>query len=157
MAETTPDPAVDVVAPAMPAALSMVVLSARDVPRLRRFYRDLGWEEHSGASDDLSIFDLGGVALALHRDADPARREPTRPPLPEDPAATLVVKVAGSGEVDAACTSAARAGARIVSEPVDQPWGGRSAVVADPEGNRWELLWVPGSGPSAAPGPAPGG
>ena len=27
--------------------------------------------------------------------------------------------------------------------PTDRPWGGRSAFIADPEGNRWEFCWNP--------------
>jgi uncharacterized protein len=30
-----------------------------------------------------------------------------------------------------------------VTDPNDRPWGGRSAFVADPEGNRWEFIWGP--------------
>ena len=157
MAETTPDATAEAEKSGMPASLSMVVFSARDLPRLRRFYRALGWKEQAGASDTLSIFDLGSVTLALHLADDPAVQDATRPQPPDLPATTLVVRVAGGGEVDAACSSAARAGARVVSEPQDQPWGGRSAVVADPEGNRWELLWVPGAGPPAVHEPQPGG
>jgi uncharacterized glyoxalase superfamily protein PhnB len=35
------------------------------------------------------------------------------------------------------------AGATVVAEPVDRSWGGRSGYIADPEGNRWEIAWVP--------------
>src|SRR5208283_3786187 len=50
----------------MPARLSMVVLSARNLPALRRFYRALGWSERAGASDTLSTFQLGDIALTLY-------------------------------------------------------------------------------------------
>jgi len=36
------------------------------------------------------------------------------------------------------------AGARVVGAPVDREWGGYSGYVADPEGNRWEIAWLPG-------------
>jgi uncharacterized glyoxalase superfamily protein PhnB len=42
-------------------------------------------------------------------------------------------------DVKRACSSATRSGGAIVEEPRDQPWGLRQAVVADPEGQRWEL------------------
>jgi uncharacterized glyoxalase superfamily protein PhnB len=38
------------------------------------------------------------------------------------------------------------AGATPVAEPVDREWGGRSAYIADPEGNRWEIAWAPSAG-----------
>ena len=37
------------------------------------------------------------------------------------------------------------AGAQVLAEPTDRDWGGRSAYFADPEGNAWEVAWVPGS------------
>lgn len=42
-------------------------------------------------------------------------------------------------DVDAACGRIPAAGGTILDEPADQPWGLRQAVVADPEGQRWEL------------------
>ncbi len=135
----------------MPAEMSMVVLAARDLATLRRYYQDLGWPERPGASDSLCTFDLGGVTLTLY----PA--SPESESLIEDrPAVTMVVRVGARHEVDSACSAALRCGARAVVGPRDQPWGGRSGVVADPEGNRWEVLWVPSSppaGPSSGPGP----
>jgi hypothetical protein len=134
---------------AIPADLSMVVLSVRDMPALRRYYRALGWQEQAGASDSLAIFELGRTALALHPQTEPADpAEPVEPAEPADgatpdhPAVTLVVRVGTPAGVDAACTAAVRAGARPVAGPEDHAWGGRSGLVADPEGNRWELLWV---------------
>ena len=58
---------------------------------------------------------------------------------------TLVVRGDTGDAVDSAFAGAVRVGALPVSEPQDQSFGGRSAVLADPEGNRWELLWVPGA------------
>ncbi len=41
--------------------------------------------------------------------------------------------------VDATCERAVAAGGAVVDEAKDQPWGLRQAVVADPEGQRWEV------------------
>ncbi len=138
-------------AAAIPADLSMVVLSVADMPALRRYYRALGWQEQPGASDSLAIFQLAGTALTLH-----PQSEPTQPAdgAPADRAAvTFVIRVGTPGAVDAACSAAVRAGARQVAGPEDHPWGGRSGLVADPEGNRWELLWV--RRPSSERDPSP--
>jgi uncharacterized protein len=131
----------------MPAHLNMVVLSARDLPTLRRFYRALGWTEQAGASDTLAFFPLGEVTLALFpRSTGPG--EPEKATGGDRSGMTLVVKVATSDAVDTAFAVAVTAGAGTVSEPEDQSFGGRSAVLADPEGNRWELLWTPGTIPA---------
>jgi PhnB protein len=42
-------------------------------------------------------------------------------------------------DVDAHCERAAAAGATIVLEPVDQPFGARVYAAEDPEGNRWSF------------------
>jgi hypothetical protein len=128
----------------VPARVSMVVLSARDLPALRRFYLDLGWTEQAGGSDTLAIFPLGAVSLALYPHAVGAT-PPDDTSEPVRSAITLVVRVGSRDTVDSAFAEAVRAGAQPVSDPEDQSFGGRSAVVADPEGNRWELLWSPGA------------
>jgi len=128
--------------PLVPARLSMVVLNAHDLPGLRRFYRALGWTEQPGASDSLARYQLGGVDLALYPYADDPAAAGTATTEPRS-AVTLVITLATADGVDDAFGAAVGAGAQPVSDPQDQPWGGRSAVVADPEGSRWELLWVP--------------
>ncbi|MFK0137657.1 LuxR C-terminal-related transcriptional regulator [Streptomyces murinus] len=128
----------------------MVTLGARDVPGLRRFYRSLGWAELPGSDDGRVGFLLAGVLLVL------------RPAAKTDGAtggAMLTCTVTGPRQVDSACVAAVAAGATVLAEPADHPEGGRSACVADPEGNRWEIAWAPlarwrtegGQAPPAAP------
>jgi hypothetical protein len=122
----------------MPDRLTMIVLSARDLPSLRTFYRGLGWAEREGGSDTLSTFQLGDIALALY----PAAPEPGDGASDTRSAVTLVLHVGTREAVDEACAVAVQVGARSVVAPRDQAWGGRSGIVTDPEGNRWEVLWV---------------
>ena len=122
----------------------MVVLNARDLPALRRFYIALGWPERAGASDSLAMFELGATVLTLH--PAPSATEGRSDGEGVSPATTLVINVQSREGVDAAVAASVAAGARRVSDPTNQSWGGRSAVVADPEGNHWELLWVPSAG-----------
>lgn len=42
-------------------------------------------------------------------------------------------------DVDAACARIPAAGGAVLDAPADHPWGLRQAVVADLEGQRWEL------------------
>jgi uncharacterized glyoxalase superfamily protein PhnB len=55
---------------------------------------------------------------------------------------TLACNVDSRRQVDAAFAAAVAAGAIAVADPVDRPWGGRSAYIADPEDNRWEIAWA---------------
>lgn len=42
-------------------------------------------------------------------------------------------------DVDSTCERALAAGGTVVGEPLDQPWGLWQALIADPEGQRWEI------------------
>lgn len=56
---------------------------------------------------------------------------------------TLAINVDRRELVDETIQAARDAGGRVVKEPVDAEWGGRSAYFTDPEENLWEVAWVP--------------
>jgi uncharacterized protein len=58
---------------------------------------------------------------------------------------TLACTVGTQDEVDSVFEAAVAAGATPVAAASDRSWGGRSAFIADPEGNRWEITWSPGA------------
>ena len=128
----------------IPARLSIVTLGARDMAVLRSYYRALGWPELTSSDDSWSGFLLGGVLLALFpmpdltAEAAPGSAEPTG-----WAGVTLACTVESRDDVEAVFAAAVAAGATPVAEATDRPWGGRSAFVADPEGNRWEITWGP--------------
>ena len=130
----------------IPARLSIVTIGARDLPALRRFYRALGWAEQTMSDDGYATFILGGVMLALYP-LDKLAEEAA--PTDERPSGwsgiTLACNVDTRDAVDAAFAVAVAAGARVVGEPTDRFWGGRSAYIADPEGHRWEIAWAAGA------------
>ncbi len=126
----------------IPARLTVVTLGANDLPALRRFYRGLGWPEVAGSDDAWCAFVLGGVVLALYPHAaldDEAGATSAGPG-----GFTLALNVDTHDDVDRVFTAAVAAGATALGEPTARAWGGRSAYVADPEGNRWEIAWAPG-------------
>ena len=48
-----------------------------------------------------------------------------------------------AGAVDELTETMRRAGGSVTKEPVDaEAFAGRSAYVADPEGNYWEIAWA---------------
>jgi catechol 2,3-dioxygenase-like lactoylglutathione lyase family enzyme len=128
----------------IPTRLSIVTLGARNMGVLRSFYRALGWREIASGGDDWTGFLLGGVLLALM----------PLPDLTDEAAAgshgptgwsgvTLACTVSTREDVDVALEVAVAAGATSVADATDRSWGGRSAFIADPEGNRWEITWSP--------------
>lgn len=133
-------------APPVPQRLSFVTLGTRDMARARAFYAAWGWQEREGASDEFAQYELGVVRLALYpldRLGDEAAPgEP--PPTAAWNGVTLAINLARREAVDEVFQVAVDAGADPVAQPVDREWGGRSGYVADPEGQRWEIAWLPG-------------
>jgi hypothetical protein len=130
-----------------PARISLVTIGARDLARLRAFYAALGWREHPVSEDGIAFFRTGGAVLALYPYtdlADDAWLEAAGD-QPEFRGMALATNVETREGVDAAFEVAVAAGATVLKEPTDADWGGRSAYVADPEGNLWEIAWVPGA------------
>jgi catechol 2,3-dioxygenase-like lactoylglutathione lyase family enzyme len=130
----------------VPARLSVVTVGARDVAGLRAFYERLGWTTTSPAGD-FAAFPLGGAVLSIFR-LDSLAAEAGGAPAPEPvpfKGFTLAIGVEEREQVDTALADAVGAGATQLGEPVDREWGGRSAYFADPEGNAWEVAWVPGT------------
>ena len=131
----------------VPARLSVVTLGTHDVRGLRGFYERLGWRSGSPEGDEFAAFPLGGAVLALFRsDLLAAEAGAGDPPAPGAfRGVSLAITVDAEGDVDTALAAARDAGAAILSEPVTREWGGRSAYFADPEGNAWEVAWLPGA------------
>jgi uncharacterized protein len=128
----------------IPARLSIVTLGARDMGVLRAFYRSLGWPELPSGDDTWTGFLLGGVLLALFPLSDLAAEAAPGSPGPSGwSGVTLACTANTREEVDAAFAAAVAADATPVAEATDRAWGGRSAFIADPEGNRWEITWSP--------------
>ncbi len=130
----------------VPARLNVVTLGVRDLPAVRGFYEALGWEARS-AEDRFTRFEIGGAVLALYS-LDALAEEANMPP----PAGTerfagftCAIVVHSEEMVDAAIEVVREAGGRVLAEPVAREWGGRSGYFADPEGNTWEVAWLPGS------------
>ncbi len=130
----------------IPSRLSVVSVGAHDVATLRAFYERLGWSTTS-PEGDFAAFPLGGAVLGLYDAAALAEEvgggEP--PPPGAYKGVTLACNVERKEQVDGALAAARDAGATLLAEPVDRDWGGRSAYFADPEGNAWEIAWLPGA------------
>jgi len=130
----------------VPQRLTFVTLGTRDMARARAFYASWGWTERDGGSDEFAQFDMGAVRFALFpldllgMEAAPGA---AGPPAGWNGVA-LAINVESRSAVDEAFRAATQAGALAVGPPVQREWGGYSAYVCDPEGQRWEIAWLPG-------------
>jgi catechol 2,3-dioxygenase-like lactoylglutathione lyase family enzyme len=130
----------------VPARLSIVTLGVRDLPALLSLFERLCWTIRS-EDDEFFRFEVGVVVLKmfpLHLLAGEANL-----PVPERDGAfrgvTLAINVEQREMVDEAMAVVGEAGGRVLAEPVDREWGGRSGYFSDPEGNVWEIAWAPGT------------
>jgi uncharacterized glyoxalase superfamily protein PhnB len=128
----------------VPARLTVLTVGARDLPSLRDFYKALGWPLAVDLAD-FAAFQTKGAVFTLYAldslvaDANAG----TSTSGGGFNGVTPAVNVDSREEVDEAIEVARRAGAEIVKPPVDMEWGGRSGYFTDPEGNYWEVAWVP--------------
>jgi uncharacterized protein len=133
----------------VPAQLNVVTLGARDLPRLRDFYRALGWRVAAEA-EDFCGFELRGAVLALfpwERLASDGDAEPASPQTGMR-GFTLAITVDRAEQVDEIIAEVERAGGRVSKPPTDpEEFEGRHAYFADPEENYWEVAYAAGDGP----------
>jgi catechol 2,3-dioxygenase-like lactoylglutathione lyase family enzyme len=130
----------------VPARLNILTLGVRDLPKVRGFYEALGWESLS-EGEEFARFQTGGATLALFS-LDLLAGEADMQPSASTgrfPGFTCAVLVEDEATVDEAIDMLRGAGGRVLAEPVAREWGGRSGYFADPEGNVWELAWMPGA------------
>ena len=125
----------------MELTLSTCFVIVHDPDLALTFYRDaLGLEQRNDvAREDFRWITVGaasqpGVAIVLTNYLNGS-------PADGDAVAALVAKGALNGvhfqtdDLDAAFAQVSGAGAEIVQEPTDQPWGTRDFAVRDPSGN----------------------
>jgi catechol 2,3-dioxygenase-like lactoylglutathione lyase family enzyme len=135
--------------PALPLA-NVITLGTSDFERMRRFYADLGWPMvHDEDGGSFTVFHLRGAVLALFPVDDLARDGRVTPGKGDGTIRMTVAALVGSAEeVDRLVDAMARAGGRVTKPPTDAEFfTGRSAYVADPEGNYWEIAWAPPDNP----------
>jgi lactoylglutathione lyase len=112
------------------------MLSAADFGASIAFYRDLlgGTESYRFPQDDPAFVTLrlgqGEIGIGAMRGGAALHGRPQRPATGHR--IELCVSV---GDVDETVAAARAAGAEVVLEPADQPWGERIAYLADPDGN----------------------
>ena len=125
--------------------ISLLTIGAFEVPILRSFYKSLGWEETEFSSDNYAVFKTAGVILSifpmeeLAKDANIDITHDRR----QFRGVTFAINLDKPEDVDYAIEEIRKAGGRILREPSDAFWGGRTAYFSDPENNLWEVAWNP--------------
>ena len=134
-----------------PPLANVITFGVRDLPLFRSFYRRLGWPQIVD-SDDFAAFELRGAVLALFPVEKLAADGHAEPELGSGGIRFTIGMMADSAQdVDEMTELVRHAGGRVTKEPVDAEFfEGRSAYVADPEGNYWEIAWAGPENPIVA-------
>ena len=124
--------------------VSAMSLFVDDVPAAKQFYRDV-FDVPVVFEDEVSAalkFDNLVVNL-LHRSAASGLVAPA-PVAPGEAGSRFQLSV-WVQDVDAVCADLEQRGVTLLSGPVDQPWGMRTATFTDPDGHSWEVAQATGS------------
>lgn len=114
--------------------LALVILAVEDLPRSLAFYRDVTtWPVPIETPVYAELSSPNGFRLGLY-DRQGFGRNIKRVPEPiAGPVATTELYLFVD-DIDALMARARDAGAHVLDEPSDRPWGDRVGYVADPDG-----------------------
>ncbi|MBS4174401.1 VOC family protein [Bacillus sp. FJAT-49736] len=128
----------------IPQRVSLITIGAINLPILRSFYKNLGWEETSVSSDEYAVFKTTGVLLSLFPIKELAKDAGIDISTTQAYSrVTLAINVDKPEQVDEVIEHISKLDGKILREPSDAFWGGRTAYFADPENNLWEVAWNP--------------
>ena len=128
----------------IPARLTLVTLGVADVARSALFYEARGWQRSSASNDDVSFFQLGGLALSVFGRQALADDAGVSSDGSGFAAISLAINLESVAEVDRVAAEWVACGGAMVKVPEHVFWGGYSGYVADPDGHLWELAYNPG-------------
>lgn len=131
-------------APKPVQAVSLITVGVRDMPSSIRFYEALGWRRAApNKYDQTAFFQLQGQILALYPMNDQLREQnmPNAAPVPGG--ITLALHVHDKADVWSVYQRFIDAGGQSLRPPAEMASGAVTSYVADPDGNPWEISWVP--------------
>ena len=128
----------------LPARIGLITLACRDVERMARLFRDLGWPETPESDEHHRTFQCtNGVVIGLYA---AKHYEPhLGPPVDGFRGLKLCVNLESFEETRAVYeTLEGIDGVELLGEPTEAFWGGGFSW-RDPEGNIWDVAFAKGS------------
>jgi len=126
----------------MGTQINMLGIFVEDIHRMVAFYRDvLGFETDWDGSGPYAEFKQEGTRFSMYERAQLPTLLGQSPSFPNGVNGTfeIAIDLPASAEVDREYTRVVAAGGQPIYAPRNEPWGMRSSMVADPEGNLIEI------------------
>jgi uncharacterized protein len=124
--------------------LNLITLGVRDLKKSVEFYeKGLGWKCSRASMDDLILFPLGGILLALYPRKLLAEDAMVKDEKTGFSGITISFNAKDEKEVDAVLKEAEKAGGTIVKTAQKAFWGGYSGYFKDPDGHLIEVAHNP--------------
>lgn len=128
----------------MEQRITFITLGVIDINTSIDFYENkFGWKRSAQGSDDLIVFELRGLYLALYPKDALARDAGIDAGRQGFSGFTISYNVKSIKEVDDLIAALKSRGVRVVKEPQKVFWGGYSSYIEDPDGNLWEIAYNP--------------
>lgn len=124
--------------------LNLITLGVNDLKRSMEFYeKGLGWKKSTASTDNLALFSLGGIVLALY----PRKLLAEDATVPDTSTGfsgiTLSYNAKSEREVDEVLEEVEKLGAAIVKPAKKVFWGGYSGYFKDPDSHLIEVAFNP--------------
>lgn len=125
----------------MDKRVSMIMVGAKDIAKLRQFYESgLGWQTWGPSSENSVMYKVGHSVLVFLNADYLAAESGVKV---EGQKISLAVFVESKEKVDNLFAKALEAGGTETSAIRDRDGGLYTGYFADPEGNSWEIVWSP--------------
>jgi lactoylglutathione lyase len=126
----------------MGTRIDMIGIFVKDLHRMVAFYRDvLGFEIIWDGQGPFAEFKHEGVRFSMYQRSELSALLGAEPTYPADLNGTfeLAIDLPLFEDVDGEFNRLVANGSRSIYGPRDEPWGMRSSMIADPEGNLIEI------------------
>lgn len=124
--------------------LNLITLGVSDFKKSLAFYEDgLGWKKSSFSMDELAIFPLGGITLALFPRHELAKDAGIENVSTVFSGLSLSYNTKSEKEVDEVLQLVEKLGASIVKPAQKAFWGGYSGYFKDLDGHLFEVAYNP--------------
>ncbi len=124
--------------------ITFITLGVSNLQTSIDFYEKcFGWKKSEISSDNMVLFTLNGIHLALYPREALAEDALVSPEGEGFKGFTLAHNLWSEEEVNNAIESLREMGVAIIKEPQKVFWGGYSSYIADPDGFLWEIAYNP--------------